>query len=71
MRNISNRALISHQILRARITQVLVQHAVQPPSFVLVSIDAVLDLLRRISREVVRLAWVQVSKPPINRKRDV
>ena len=34
----------------------LIQHPIQPPRLILVPINPILDLLRRIAREMVRLA---------------
>ena len=56
MSNISNRALVSHQPIRPGILEMLVKHAVQPPRFILVAIDPVLYLLRRIASEMVCLS---------------
>ena len=47
-RDISNGASVSDQIPRGRRLQALLHHAIEAAGLVLVSIDAVLDLLRRI-----------------------
>src|SRR3990167_8405815 len=51
---------VGHAVLVAGdeflVGQLLVHHAIEPPGFVGVAVDGVLDLLRRIQAEVVRLA---------------
>jgi hypothetical protein len=56
MRNISNRALITDQILGLRFLEVCVEDLVQAPHFGLVAFHAVLDFLGGVAREVVGLA---------------
>lgn len=56
MRNVSNSALLSYKPLITSIFQMLVQHPIQPPRFVLIPIDPILNLLGSVSREVIRLS---------------
>ena len=55
MRDISNRTLSTHEVFSSGIFQMLVQDAVKPASFVLVPVDAILDLLWSIASKVIRL----------------
>jgi hypothetical protein len=56
MRDISNSTLIPNEILRPGILQMLIQHAIEPSSLILIPINAILDMLRRITGEMVSLA---------------
>src|SRR3954468_8683297 len=53
-RHVGDRVLVAGEPLAA--LQLLVQHAVQAVGFVFVAVHRVLDLLRRVAEEVVRLA---------------
>lgn len=48
-------ALISNEVLRLVVTQVLVENAIESSRLVLVSVHAILDVLRGISGEVIGL----------------
>lgn len=63
MCDISYGALVAHEILGAGCFKMPVQYSVESSGFVLVSVDAVLDLFRCVSEEVVRLAlhWAHTS----------
>ena len=54
-REIRNSRPIPHQIPRAVLLQLRIHNPVKPPRLVLVPVDAILDLLRRVPREVVSL----------------
>lgn len=56
MRNIGNRALITNEILRCRVLEMLVQNTIQSSGLVLVPVNPILDLFGSISSEVVRLS---------------
>lgn len=56
MRNVRHSTLAPDQPPGPFILQMLVQHAVQPPRLVLIPVDAVLDVLRGVTGEVVGLA---------------
>ena len=56
MRNVSNRAFVADQVAGGGGSEMLVEHAVQAASLVLVARDAVFDLLGGVAEEVVRLA---------------
>ena len=63
MCNVSYGALVAHKVLGVGYFEMLVQHSIEPSGFILVSIDAVLDLFRCVAEEVVRLAlhWAHTS----------
>lgn len=54
-REIRNSRPIAHKIARPVLLQLPIHNPVQPPRLVLVPIDAILDLLRRVPSEVVSL----------------
>ena len=72
MRDIRDCALVANEIVRLGILEMLLQHRVQAARLVLISVDAVLDLLRRVSEEMVGLslhrahAAVQEEKPVVD-----
>ena len=55
MADIRRRDLLAHKIIRPGVLQMLLEHAVEASCFVDVALHPVLDLLRRIAHEVVRL----------------
>ena len=60
-------ALVCNDVVVVVVLKVLIKHTVQTSCLVLVPVHAVLDLLRCISREVVRLTLpvdCRVSNPP-------
>lgn len=54
--HIRNRAFVSDEIFRFCVHQVLVQHAVQPPCLIDISLYTIFDPLGSISVEVICLA---------------
>jgi hypothetical protein len=63
MGNIGDGALITNEIPRSRLLQLGVQHSVEAASFVLITVDTILDNFRSISCEVIRLSlhWSNAS----------
>lgn len=55
MSNVRDGTLVTDQIPGSRFLQMLVQDTIQAPRLILISVDAILDMLRRIPRKVVRL----------------
>lgn len=72
MRDIRDRALVADKIIRLGVLEMLLQHRVQTARLVLISVDAVFNLLRRVPEEVVGLplhgahAPVQEEEPVVN-----
>jgi hypothetical protein len=56
MSNVGNSASVAYKIARLRILQVVIQDTVQAACLVLVSIDAVFNVLWCVAREMVSLA---------------
>jgi len=63
MCDVRDGALVTDQIIRLGILQMLLQHRVQTARLVLISVDAVFDLLRRVSEEVVGLPLHRAHAP--------
>lgn len=56
MRQISDRAFIADEVMRASVLEMLLEHAVESPRFVAVAVPAVGNVFRAVAREVVGLA---------------
>ena len=70
MCNIGHGALVTHEVLGAGVLEVFVQYAIKPPGLVLVTADAVGDLLRCVSEEMVCLS-LHRSNPGIQKEEPV
>lgn len=67
---IGHGALVTHKVLGASVLEVFVQYAIQPPGLVLVTADAVGDLLWCVSEEMVCLS-LHRSNPGIQKEEPV
>lgn len=63
----SNGALVPNQVLFVTSRKMLIQHRVETTSLVLVSVHAILDVLRSITREVICKLTVSLAHyKPLN-----
>jgi len=68
MRNIRNRTLIPNQIPRSRLLKMRIQHSIQPPRLIHITINSIFDPLWSVPAEMVCLALhpISVSISPLH-----